>query len=211
MRKMLLPAVTILLFSSALVPASPKPEYMKLKVGDAVEVDGEWDKKAGIFIADDIEKLPDPRRPKLRGAIAKVSSTEKSFVLFGMKIKVDNKTEFMDNGGQAVRFENLKVKMRLEVTSRVDENGNWIARKIEIGRLKASDKIKGTVTRLAFDSAPPDTFEISGLKILVVEDTDLFGPWGTETPAFTPGSRQSAAAVSPRTVPRLVKTSNRRD
>ncbi|MCI0330423.1 MAG: DUF5666 domain-containing protein [candidate division Zixibacteria bacterium] len=211
MRKMLFSVLPFLLFSSVPASASPKPEYMKLKIGDAVEVDGEWDKKAGVFVADDIEKLPDPRRPKLRGAIVKILTPEKSFVLFGVKIKVDDKTEFMDNGGQAVRFENFKAKMRVEVTSRVDEFGNWIARKIETGKLKPSDKIKGTVTRLAFDGTPPDTFEISGLKILVVEGTDLFGPWGTETPALTPGSQQSAAAVSPIMELRLTKTSTRRD
>lgn len=211
MRKKFFVVPSLLLFLIAPAAASPKPEYMKLKVGDAVEVDGEWDKKAGVFTADDIEKLPDPRRPKLRGAIFKLLPQEKSFVLFGMKIKVDDKTEFMDNGGQAVRFENLKVKMRLEVTSRVDENGNWIARKIEIGKLKASDKVKGTVTRLAFDGTPPDTFEISSLKILVVEGTDLFGPWGTETPSPTPGAAEKAVVVSAGAKYRAVKNLNRRD
>ncbi|MGH8004616.1 MAG: hypothetical protein ACRECJ_07835, partial [Limisphaerales bacterium] len=98
---------------------------------------------------------------------------------------------------------------RLEVTSRVDENRNWIARKIELGKLKASDKAKGTVTRVTFDGTPPDTFEISGLKILVVEGTDLFGPWGTETPALTPGRHQEAAAV--KADQRLAKTINGRD
>lgn len=211
MRKMFFGALPLLLFLTVQTPASPKPEYMKLKGGDAVEVDGEWDKKAGVFTADDIEKLPEPRRPKLRGAIAKISTPDKSFVLFGMKIKVDSKTEFMDNGGQAVRFENLKAKMRVEVTSRVDEGGNWIARKIELGKLKASDKVKGTVTRLAFDGTPPDTFEISGLKILVVEGTDLFGPWGTETPAFFPGPSEKAATISAGVERRALKNLNRRD
>ena len=201
MRKIFFSALPFLLLSTAPAPASPKPEYMKLKVGDAVEVDGEWDKKSGVFVADDIEKLPEPRRPKLRGAITKISAPEKSFVLFGMKIKADGKTEFMDNGGQAVRFENLKPKMRVEVTLRVDEGGNLIARKIEAGKLKASDKVKGTVTRITFDGTPPDTFEISGLKIQVVEGTDLFGPWGKLAPAVTPGTDLSAAAVSPRAEP----------
>jgi len=211
MRKMFFAVPSLLLFLIAPAAASSKPEYMKLKVGDAVEVDGEWDKKAGVFTADDIEKLPDPRRPKLRGAVVKILAPEKSFVLFGMKIKVDDKTEFMDNGGQAVRFENLKVRMRLEVTSRVDENGNWIARKIEIGKLKASDKVKGTVTRLAFDGTPPDTFEISSLKILVVEGTDLFGPWGVKTPTAASDLRAIAASVSSGVERKIEKSLNRRD
>lgn len=195
MHKVLFSVLLFLLLATALAPASPKPDYMKLKVGDAVEVDGEWDKKGGVFIADDIEKLPEPRRPKLRGAISKVFPLEKCFVLFGMTIKVDDKTEFMDNGGQVVRFENLKAKTRIEVTSRVDEGGNWIARKVEIGKLKTSDKIKGTVTRILFDGTPPDLFEISGLKIQAVEGTDLFGPWGTKTPGATPERRASSAAA----------------
>lgn len=156
----------------------PKPDYMKLKLGDAVEISGRLDKKAGLFVADNIEKLPEPRRPKLRGAVSKVLAAEKSFVLLGMKIKTDNQTEYLDNGGGPLRFESIRVKTRLEVTCRVDERGGWTARKIEAGKLKPSDKIKGTVTRLAFDGTPPDTFEISGMKILVTEGTDLYGPWG---------------------------------
>ncbi len=176
-RKRVILPVTLMLLAT-LVWTAPKPEYMKLKVGDAVEVSGEWDRKGEVFAADDIEKLPEPRRPKLRGAIGKVLQSEKSFVLFGMKIKTDGQTEFLDNGGRPFRFEDIRVRTRLEATCRVDEKGAWIARKIEMGKIKSSDKVKGTATRLAFDGTPPDTFEISGLKILVLEGTDLFGPWG---------------------------------
>ena len=176
-RKRVILQVTLMLLA-ALVWAAPKPEYMKLKVGDAVEVSGEWDRKGEVFVADDIEKLPEPRRPKLRGAVAKVLQSEKSFVLFGMKIKTDGQTEYLDNGGRPFRFEDIRVRIRLEVTCRVDEKGAWVARKIEWGKIKSSDKVKGTATRMAFDGTPPDTFEISGLKILVLEGTDLFGPWG---------------------------------
>ncbi len=174
-KRAILPVTLILL--ATLVWAAPKPEYMKLKLGDAVEVSGEWDRKGEVFVADDIEKLPEPRRPKLRGAVAKMLQPEKSFVLFGMKIKTDGQTEFLDNGGRPFSFEDLSVRTRLEVTCRVDEKGGWMARKIEMGKIKSSDKVKGTATRMAFDGTPPDTFEISGLKILVLEGTDLFGPW----------------------------------
>lgn len=158
-------------------PAASRPEYMKLKVGDAVEVKGNWDRAEQIFVAHDIEKLPEPRRPKLRGAIASINPTEKSFMLYGIKIKVDSQTEFLDDAAKAVRFEELKPKTRLEVTCNVDDKGNWLARKISLGKVKPTDKVKGTVSRLAFDGTPPDTFTISGLKILVTGGTDLFGPW----------------------------------
>ncbi|HLG93207.1 MAG TPA: DUF5666 domain-containing protein [candidate division Zixibacteria bacterium] len=175
-RRLILPVILMLL--ATLVWAGPRPEYMKLKMGDAVEISGEWDRKGEVFVADDLEKLPEPRRPKLRGAVTKMLQPEKSFVLFGMKIMTDGQTEYLDNGGRLFRFEDIRVRTRLEVTCRVDEKGGWMARKIEMGKIKNSDKVKGTATRLAFDGTPPDTFEISGLKILVLEGTDLFGPWG---------------------------------
>jgi hypothetical protein len=211
MRKLFFAALPLLFSVTVVVFASSKPEYMKLKVGDAVEVEGDWQAKAQIFVADDIEKLPEPRRPKLRGTIAQILVEEKSFVLFGMKIKVDGKTEFIDNGGQTARFENLKVKTRIEATSRIDENGTWIARKIELGKLKASDKVKGTITRIAFDGTPPDTFEVSGLKILVNEGTDLYGSWGAQTPALSPEVPSSPSADDARSERLAAKNSNRRE
>ena len=175
LRNILFPLFVIILFGQT--AAAPKPEYMKLKVGDAVEVKGNWDRTKQIFVAHDIERLPEPRRPKLRGAIVSLNPTEKSFTLYGIKIKVDSHTEFLDDAAKTIRFEELKPKTRLEVTCYVDEKGNWMARKISLDKVKPTDKVKGTVTRLAFDGTPPDTFEISGLKILVTAGTDLFGPW----------------------------------
>ncbi len=163
-----------LLFECA---AAPKPEYLKLKVGDAVEVKGSWNNGGRIFMAREIEKLPEPRRPKLRGAIAELNTAEKSFTLYGVKIKVDRHTEFLGEAAKDARFEQLRTKIRLEVTCNVDEKGGWLARKISLDQIKPTDKVKGTITRLAFDGTPPDTFEISGLKILVTTGTDLFGPW----------------------------------
>ena len=165
------------IFSSVAVPAPHKPEYMRLKVGNAVEVKGNWARAKQVFMAHEIEWLPEPRRPKLRGAIAGVNPKEKSFTLYGMKIQVDSHTEFLDDAAKAVRFEGIKPKTRVEVTCNVDEKGNWLARKISFDKVKPTDKVKGTVTRLAFDGVPPDTFEISGLKILALPGTDLIGPW----------------------------------
>lgn len=146
----------------------------KLKEGDGVEISGNWDQK-GIFVAKSVEKLPEARRPKLRGTITKLSSRDSSVFLFGTKIYVDVKTLFSARGTATGGFQELKVGMRIEVTCQFTEKGLWWARKIDWGPVKASDKIKGTITRLAFDNQPPDTIEISGLKILVTENTDLYG------------------------------------
>ncbi len=148
--------------------------YTKLKEGDGVEVSGSWTSK-GIFAATSVEKLAEARRPKLRGAIEKLDKKDSSFVIFGLKIKVEAKTLFPARGESAGGLEALKDGMRLEVTCNVSKTGGWTADKIEWNEIKASDKIKGTITRLVFDSKPPDTIEISGLKILVTEETDLYG------------------------------------
>lgn len=161
----------------AAAPPPPRPQYLKLKVGDTVEVKGNWDRKQQIFVASEIEKLPAPRRPKLRGPIGKILLADKSFVLFGKKISTDTRTEFLDSGSQKVHFADLKASQRVEVTCNPDEKGNWTARKIAVEKVKPTDKIKATVTRLAFTGTPPDTFEVSGLKILVGAGTEMFGPW----------------------------------
>ncbi|MCI0330422.1 MAG: alginate export family protein [candidate division Zixibacteria bacterium] len=148
--------------------------YTKLKEGDGVEVSGSWSGE-GIFIARSVEKLAKARRPKLRGTIDKLDRKDSSFVLFGLKIKVEARTLFPARGEGTVGIQALKDGMRLEITCNVSEQGTWTADKIDWNEIKASDKIKGTITRLIFDSKPPDTIEISGLKILVTEETDLYG------------------------------------
>ena len=146
--------------------------YTKLKAGDGIGVSGTWSSK-GAFVAKSVEKLQEARRPKLRGAIEKLDKKDSSFVLFGLKIKIEAKTLFPARG--AGGFEALKDGMRLEATCNVSEKGGWTTDKIDWNDIKPSDKIKGTITRLAFDSQPPDTIEISGLNILITEDTDLYG------------------------------------
>lgn len=147
--------------------------FTKLKEGDGVEVSGSWNK--GIFAAKSVEKLAEARRPKLRGAIEKLDKKDSTFVLFDLKIKVEAKTLFPARGESVGGLETLKDGMRLEVTCNVSKSGGWTADKIDWNEIKATDKIKGTITRLAFDQKPPDTIEISGLKILITEETDLYG------------------------------------
>ncbi|HEU4437181.1 MAG TPA: DUF5666 domain-containing protein, partial [candidate division Zixibacteria bacterium] len=165
------------LFAFALTLAGIKSTeagpYTKLKEGDGVEISGSWNK--GIFAAKSVEKLTEARRPKLRGTIEKLDKADSSFILFGLKIKVEAKTLFPAREESAGGLENLKEGMRLEVTCNVSKANRWTADKIDWNEIKTSDKIKGTITRLAFDSKPPDTIEISGLKILVTEETDLYG------------------------------------
>ncbi len=158
------------LFCAADLPANP---YARLKVGDGVEVSGRVSK--GIFAAKSVERLADARRPKLRGAIEQLNAKDSAFVMFGMKIRVSAKTLFPARGTGSGGFGTLKPGMRVEVTCNVSASGLWEADKLDWNEIKSSDKIKGAITRLAFDNKPPDTIEISGLKILVTEETDLYG------------------------------------
>ena len=148
--------------------------YTTLKEGDGVEVSGSWSAK-GIFVAKSVEKLKEARRPKLRGAIEQLDSKDSSIVMFGMKIAVSSKTLFPARGTGAGGFGTLKPGMRVEATCNVSAAGVWEADKLDLNEIKPSDKIKGAITRLSFDNRPPDTLEISGLKILMTEETYLYG------------------------------------
>lgn len=146
----------------------------KLKVGDGVEVSGHWDTK-GIFFAKSVKKLGEARRPTLRGVIEKISQNDSSFVLYGKTIQADAKTVYLAKGKPGGEFAKLKAGLRAEVTCYVTDEGTWKARKVEWDGVKPTDKIKGTVTHLFFHNQPPDTIEISGLKILVTDQTKLSG------------------------------------
>jgi len=166
------------------------PEYLQLKlqVGQALEIEGKWDSK-GIFVATDIEELPQARRPKLRGSVLKVGTDGRTISMYGLTMKVDDKTEFIESGDRFT-FDSLKAGMRVEVSCKIDDDGSWLARKIKARGVKASDKIKGTVSRVAVDGKVPDTIEISsprsldnvaesvkipGILILLVQETDILG------------------------------------
>ena len=103
------------LFAFALTLAGIKSTeagpYTKLKEGDGVEISGSWNK--GIFAAKSVEKLTEARRPKLRGTIEKLDKADSSFILFGLKIKVEAKTLFPARGESAGGLEYLKEGMRL--------------------------------------------------------------------------------------------------
>ncbi len=157
------------------------PEYMQLnaQVGMTLEIEGEWDPKGGVFIADDLEKLPMERLPKLRGEILEVSEKDSIITIYGIPLKVYERTEFIEDGGGKANFSSLKKGTRIEVSCKFDEDGSWKARKIKANDIKKSDKIKGTLTRVAIDGKAPDTIEISGLLILLVDQTDIIAPAGS--------------------------------
>ena len=180
---------TLFLLVSVLSLSAGQPKYLKadLRAGQAVEVKGHWE-KTNVFIAEDLLVLPKPRRPKLRGEIQNIDLKKETITLFGRAIAVNDKTKFVESGGEKNTFENLKVGQRVEVTCKVSRRGEWEARKINVHNVKSSDKIKGTINRTSIDGNAPDTIIISrdpskakvnediqmpGIIILLIRGTDV--------------------------------------
>ncbi len=159
-----------------------QPEYMKLDFEQipAVEIKGHWD-TTGAFVATDISQLPKPRRPKLRGPIQGINKNGGFIVMYGITIEIDEDTQFpgADSG-----ISSLKIGQRVEVSCKVRDK-IWEAKKISIGDIKDSDKIKGTITNFSIDGVAPDTIEISGLIIILNEKTDVDDPTGFINPRET--------------------------
>ncbi len=143
--------------------------------GQVLEIEGFWHEQ-GIVVAEDIDKLPTFRRPKLRGEIQELDQGAGTVTLYGMPVRVTDQTVFLDEADAEAGFDGLWVGRRVEVSCSVDPAGLWFARKIKTRGVKKSDKIKGAVTRTAADGSPPDTLEISGLPILVVRETAAGNP-----------------------------------
>ena len=155
-----------------------EPEYMKMdfKVIKAVEVEGYWD-SSGFFIATDIEELPNPRRPKLRGEITEIDLEKSEITMYGMDIEIDEQTQFIESGDGDMSIESLKVGQRVEISCNIDDDdGEWEARKIKTRGIKDSDKIKFAIAKFHIDGIPPDTLEVDGLKIILDEKTDVNEP-----------------------------------
>jgi len=155
------------------------PEYMKLRYvpGIALEIKGVWD-TSGVFVATEMEQLPKPRTPKMRGAIQRINKAKRMFMMLGRPVRVKKSTRFLEVDSSSLSFESLKVGQRIEVSCTVLEDGTWKARKIRTKGVKRSDKIKGTITRVAVDGNAPDTLEMSGLLILLTKKTDINWPRG---------------------------------
>lgn len=142
--------------------------------GEAVEVTGHWDRGDRVFVASRIERLPEGRKPGARGAIDAVDSRAVSFTLFGREIRADEATVFVpDSGGTGGRFDDLVPGMRVEVSAEAEAAGTWKATRIAWGGIKASDKIKGTVTDVGPVADTTQTIQISGLEIRLTDATDL--------------------------------------
>jgi hypothetical protein len=161
-------AVLALALLVAAPAAAGSPEYMKidLQVGLGVEIKGELNAD-GFVVAEDIEALPQPRSPKLRGKLTAVDREAGAVEMFGRRIAITDRTEF-----EFTQFADLKPGRRYEISCRV-KDGVWSAKSVEGGDIKDSDKIKGAITAMWVDGVAPDTLSLDGLLVLLVEQTDV--------------------------------------
>ncbi|MCH9031291.1 MAG: alginate export family protein [candidate division Zixibacteria bacterium] len=167
-------ALALFLAFSPQIADAGEPEYMELKyeLNMAYEIKGKWD-TSGVFVATDIEPLPKPRKPKLRGEIQKIDKKKKTITIFGTTIRIKDDTEFNSGDSATVGFGKLEVGQRVEVSCKVREGNKWKARSIKIKGVKKSNKIKGSITRVSIDGVAPDTIEIHGLLIILNRKTDV--------------------------------------
>ena len=169
--------ISLFLSAIALTPSKAgQPEYMELDYHKvpALEFKGYWD-TSGVFVATDLEELPKPRLPKLRGSIQGIDLENGIITMYGVPIEIYDKTQFLE-AEEEYSLDDLKIGQRIEVSCKIDESGRWKARKVKVKGIKESDKIKGTITRISVDGNPPDTVEIHGLIILLIRETDLNEP-----------------------------------
>ena len=154
-----------------------EPEYMLLTLepGKALEIKGYWD-TTGVFIATDLEPLPQPRRPKLRGELQAVDRKARTITVYGRTIHISDNTLFIADGDDEVTLESLKPGQRIEVSCKVKNDTLWMARKIRANGVKRSDKIKGTITAASVDGNPPDTIQIYQIRIILDRRTDVDEP-----------------------------------
>jgi len=188
MRKLLLGVGCILLITCPVRGGEP-PAYMQLKAGTTAEIKLKRD-KGDLFWAEDVELLPEARRPKIRGAIQAVDTVRHAIRVLSQWIVVGSDTQFLDQKEIPIRFSDLRRDARVEVGCRIDTTGEWYARHLRTEGVKSSDKIKGTVSRVMFDGTPPDTIEINGLRIVVTAETAVFRTLGGTAEAADSSNRE---------------------
>lgn len=157
--------------------AADTPPYMQVQPGLTAEIKGEWNKD-DVFSAVEIELLPESRRPKLRGSIDMIDTTKSAIRVFGQWVVISPSTQFLDVTDSIVAFSMFKPKLRVEVSCKIDSAGQWTARHVRVHNVKSSDKVKGTVTRVAYDGQSPDTLVIESLRVLVTDKTEVFRTLG---------------------------------
>ncbi len=175
-------AVFVLAAVIAGIALAPRPllagpsALRKLRKGDTVEAKGNWDPNKGVFLAIEIEKLPNPSRPRVRGVVEAVDRGAGKLMILGRQVQVSGETAFLSASGKSVGgLSNLEPGRRAEVTAKVDETGAWTATKVVWRGIKIPilDRVRGTITAVHRLDKSVETVEISGLLLGATPKTEF--------------------------------------
>jgi hypothetical protein len=148
---------TVLVTSSTVFDSTLTGGLAALTAGAVVEVHGLYDATAQQLVATRIEAKPAATAYKLRGTVAALDTTAKTFKLGTETISYANLTEVpstLANG--------LAVKVRLQTTQVA---GAWVATKLRAAKSSVSDGTSVEVQGLISVFTSATSFEINGLKI----------------------------------------------
>lgn len=158
-------------------PTAAASALRKLREGDTVEAKGNWDENKGVFVAYEIEKLPKPRRPSVRGVIEAVDPGAAKLMILGRQVRVSRQTAFLSTSGQSGGgLSDLQPGKRAEVTAKVDdETGAWTATKVVWRgiRIPIQDRVRGTITAVYRVDKSVESIEISGLPLRATPKTQF--------------------------------------
>ena len=132
--------------------------FGSIQPGDVIEVHGLFDATRTVYTATRIEPETNAASFKIRGAIAELNPTDKTF-------KIGNETIVYASLGATPTLANEMI-VRVKVQTTKDASGRWVAVRIKNGVRKVEDhdeaEVKGSVANLALDGK---SFEIDGLKV----------------------------------------------
>lgn len=134
-----------------------------------LEFEGYWN-PAGSFVATDVEVLPAPAQPNFRGEVQAVDPRAGTLTLYGQVLHLTEKSESADVDDEPVPLASILPGQRAEVSGSF-EGGRWLVNKVSLEKVKAKNRVKGTVTDAELDGTAPDWVAIGGLRVLVAPAT----------------------------------------
>jgi alginate production protein len=170
-------AVTTLLSRPATAAESA---LRKLREGDTVAAKGSWDGDKGVFLVDEIERLPKAHRPSVRGVIESVDSDAARLVILGRDVHVNGETAFLSASGQSGGgLSDLRPGGLAEVTAKVDETGTWTATKVVWRGIKipSVERVRGAITAIHSRDNSVESVEVSGLRLQTTPTTVFEGDY----------------------------------
>lgn len=133
-------------------------------VGRALSIEGVWDSN-GFFLARRIEELPRERRPKLRGAVDAFDPESRTLRMYGLTIRVPADVDRPVDRPSTDEPLLLAAGQRIEISCRIDPDGNWVARRVKAGDVKSNDKLKGTITGASSADDGGGRLDLQGVEV----------------------------------------------